>query len=336
MDNFLPSNGHAFSLLEGWPRKRLEILWVARGQRSEPICEVRKVCELRVALLWICLRWVNLGHSATCTPWHVLLPPSMVNLGNIHRHMKVKSYVGLTIYGVMRWYTCGMYFMYIFMWFCFRFQVPILHRLLEGTACRGEQARSWTSLLDAVALSLEIATRDMMNMFKSRAGVGFEISAPTSWTVGMLSFHRGIFHNLPICVCVFGVLCFHAWSCFLFGFSMILVSFEAMTAAFEEFVANWSSRIEAVIVFQSLRVNLRRLAIPAKVWKIEAWRNRLRFLSVLRGISVFLILNLQGWSSHLRRWHPKLRHRCGISENMKETYKIQYMSKEFRTTLIYK
>jgi len=46
---------------------------------------------------------------------------------------------------------------------------------------------------------------------------------------------------------------------------MILVSFEAMTAAFEEFVANWSSRIEAVIVFQSLRVNLRRLAIPAKV-----------------------------------------------------------------------
>ena len=116
------------------------------------------------------------------------------------------------------------------------------------------------------------------------------------------------------------LICFHAWSCFLFGFSMILISFEAMKAAFEEFVANWSSRIEAGIVFQSLRVNLRRLAIPAKVWKIEAWRNRLRFLSVLRGISVFLILNLQGWSSHLRRWHPKLHHRCGISENMKETY----------------
>ena len=64
----------------------------------------------------------------------------------------------------------------------------------------------------------------------------------------------------------------------LFGFSMILISCAAMKAAFEEFVANWSSQIEAGIVFQSLRVNLRRLAIPAKVRKIEAWRNRLRFL----------------------------------------------------------
>ena len=314
MDNFLPSNGHAFSLLEGWPGKRLEILRVARGQRSEPICEVRKVCELRVTLLWICLRWVNLGHSATCTPWHVLLPPSMVNLGNIYRHIKVKSYVGLTIYGVMRWYTSGMYFMSLCISSCdFAF------------ASRYQFCTDFSKELRVVESRLE-AGRHCWMLWHAAEIVHWVLKLqPDIWwicsKVGQVLDSR--FPHLPlepwecwvsieefsiifqfVCVSSEFSICFHAWSCFLFGFSMILISFEAMKAAFEEFVANRSSRIEAGIVFQSLRVNLRRLAIPAKVWKIEAWRNRLRFLSVLRGIFVFLMLNLQGWSSHLQRCHP--------------------------------